>query len=106
MPASFVAATTLRAANTESFMDLDPHSGPGQRARRAPRRLAPIGVAAAAALCVLAAVGHAAAAKPPVGLSLWWQEGEVRLEDGTPKTVDLYDDHPRYMQEIDITAAV
>jgi hypothetical protein len=87
-------------------MDLDPPSGPGQRARRAPRRLASRGAAACAALGILAGAGDAAAAKPPIGLSLWWQEGEVRLEDGTPKTVDLYDDHPRYLQEIDITAAV
>ncbi|HJL15384.1 MAG TPA: hypothetical protein RMH99_07010 [Sandaracinaceae bacterium LLY-WYZ-13_1] len=41
-----------------------------------------------------------------VGLSLWWQEGEVRLEDGTPKTVTLYENFPRFVEELDITAAI
>jgi predicted CXXCH cytochrome family protein len=39
-----------------------------------------------------------------VGLSLWFQDGEVRLENGTPKTLALYEDFPRYVQELDITA--
>jgi hypothetical protein len=42
----------------------------------------------------------------PVGLSLWWQDGEVRLFSGAAKTVDLYEDYPRFLQELDITAQV
>ena len=42
----------------------------------------------------------------PVGLSLWWENGQVRLLSGAEKTVDLYEDFPRYMQEMDITAQV
>jgi len=44
------------------------------------------------------------ASAAPVGLSLWWQEGEVRLMSGAVKTLDLYEDFPRYIQEMDITA--
>lgn len=44
------------------------------------------------------------AAPPPVGLSLWWQEGKVRLFSGAEQTVDLYEDFPRYLEELDITA--
>jgi hypothetical protein len=47
---------------------------------------------------------HASAS--PVGLSLWWQDGDVRMQSGAPKTVDLYEDFPRYVQEIDLTAHV
>ncbi len=43
-------------------------------------------------------------AAPPVGLSFWWQEGKVRLFSGAEKTVDLYEDFPRYLQELDITS--
>lgn len=50
------------------------------------------------------ALGRPAAA--PVGLSLWWENGEVRLFSGATKTVDLYEDFPRYMQEMDVTAQV
>lgn len=42
----------------------------------------------------------------PVGLSLWWEDGQVRFEDGTPRTVTLYGDHPRFVEELDITASV
>jgi hypothetical protein len=42
----------------------------------------------------------------PVGLSLWWEDGEVRFEDGTPKTVTLYSNAPRFAHEIDITASI
>jgi hypothetical protein len=45
-------------------------------------------------------------ATPPVGLSLWWENGEVRLLSGAVKTVDLYEDFPRFIQELDITAQV
>jgi predicted CXXCH cytochrome family protein len=41
-----------------------------------------------------------------VGLSLWWQDGVVKLESGTPAVVPLYEDFPRYMQELDITSHV
>ena len=40
----------------------------------------------------------------PVGLSLWWADGEVRLQSGAVKTVDLYEDFPRFLHELDITA--
>jgi len=43
---------------------------------------------------------------PTVGLSLWWQDGEVRLMSGAVKTVDLYEDAPRYLQELDVSAQV
>jgi hypothetical protein len=42
----------------------------------------------------------------PVGLSLWFDNGAVRLNNGTPKTVVLYGDDARYAQEVDITASV
>lgn len=45
-------------------------------------------------------------ASPPVGLSLWWQEGKVRLLSGEEKTLEVYEDFPRFMQELDITAQV
>lgn len=45
-------------------------------------------------------------ANTPIGLSLWWEEGKVRLLSGAEKTVDLYENFPRYMQEIDITSQV
>ena len=41
-----------------------------------------------------------------VGLSLWWEDGEVRFEDGTPKTVTLYGNHRRFVEELDLTASV
>lgn len=41
-----------------------------------------------------------------VGLSLWFEDGAVRREDGSPKTLTLYGDAPRYVQELDITAKV
>jgi hypothetical protein len=47
-----------------------------------------------------------AAQAAPVGLSLWWENGEVRLLLGGVKTVDLYEELPRYLQELDITAQV
>lgn len=43
---------------------------------------------------------------PTVGLSLWWADGDVRLNSGAVKTVDLYGDAPRYLQELDISAQV
>ena len=49
---------------------------------------------------------EAALAQAPVGLSLWWADGEVRLQSGAVKTVDLYEDMPRFLQELDITAQV
>lgn len=42
----------------------------------------------------------------PVGLSLWFENGAVRLENGTPKTLTIYGDDARYVQELDITAAI
>lgn len=42
----------------------------------------------------------------PVGLSLWFENGTVRLEDGAPKTVTLYGDARRYVHELDITSQV
>ncbi len=42
----------------------------------------------------------------PVGLSLWWADGDVRLQSGAVKTVDLYEDMPRFLQELDISAQV
>lgn len=64
----------------------------------------------AAVLGAAMTLAGAAEAAPPsqqrVGLSLWFEDGEVRLEDGTPKTVTLYESFPRYMQELDITAKV
>lgn len=42
----------------------------------------------------------------PVGLSLWFENGVVRLENGAPKTVALYGDDERYIQELDITSSV
>lgn len=54
---------------------------------------------------VTAALGqHQNGGSTPVGLSLWWEGGEVRLLSGAVKTLDLYEDFPRYMQEMDITA--
>ena len=42
----------------------------------------------------------------PVGLSLWFEDGEVRLENRAPKTLALYGDVPRYVEELDITARI
>ncbi|MBK6688055.1 MAG: hypothetical protein IPG45_26505 [Deltaproteobacteria bacterium] len=42
----------------------------------------------------------------PVGLSLWWEDGAVRFEDGSPRTVTLYGNPERYVQELDLTANV
>ena len=42
----------------------------------------------------------------PVGLSLWFEDGVVRKEDGTPKTLTIYGDDERYVQELDITASI
>lgn len=42
----------------------------------------------------------------PVGLSLWFEDGEVRYRNGTKKTVDLYENYPRYIDELDITATI
>lgn len=50
------------------------------------------------------AVEESALAAAPVGLSLWWADGEVRLMSGAVKTVDLYEDPPRYLQELDLSA--
>jgi len=44
--------------------------------------------------------------KDPVGLSLWFQDGEVRNQDLSAKTTKLIDGYPRYIQELDITASV
>ena len=41
-----------------------------------------------------------------VGLSLWFEDGEVRFRDESKKTVDLYENFPRYIDELDITATV
>ncbi len=51
-------------------------------------------------------VSQAIEATQPVGLSLWWENGAVRLLSGAVKTVDLYGDFERYIQELDITAQV
>lgn len=40
----------------------------------------------------------------PVGLSMWFENGQVRLENGDPKTVTLYGDARRYVHELDITS--
>jgi hypothetical protein len=59
---------------------------------------------------MMALAGAAEAGPPkkaePVGLSLWFEDGEVRYEDGSPKTVTLYEELPRYIDELDITAKV
>lgn len=47
---------------------------------------------------------RAPSVQAPVGLSLWWQDGKVRLFSGQEKVVDLYEDFSRYIQELDITA--
>lgn len=41
---------------------------------------------------------------PAVGLSLWFEDGVVRRENGTPKTIDLYGDARFFVQELDLTA--
>lgn len=41
---------------------------------------------------------------PAVGLSLWFENGTVRKENGAAKTIDLYGDAARYVQELDLTA--
>lgn len=41
-----------------------------------------------------------------VGLSFWWDNGEVRKEDGSPRTVTIYEDFPRFFHEIDITSTI
>ncbi|HEU4534033.1 MAG TPA: hypothetical protein VFS00_07945, partial [Polyangiaceae bacterium] len=47
-----------------------------------------------------------AAAGGAVGLSLWWEDGEVRREDGQPRLLELYEDFRRYVQELDLSAKV
>ncbi len=42
----------------------------------------------------------------PIGLSLWWEDGQVRYEDGSPRSITLYGEHQRYMHELDVTATV
>ncbi|MCK6548014.1 hypothetical protein L6R52_19340 [Myxococcota bacterium] len=42
----------------------------------------------------------------PVGLSLWWEDGQVRFEGGAPRTVTLYGAAPRFLEELDLTANV
>lgn len=42
----------------------------------------------------------------PVGLSLWWEDGQVRYEDGTPRTVTLYGNAERYLAELDLTSSI
>ena len=37
---------------------------------------------------------------PAVGLSLWFENGTVRKENGAAKTIDLYGDAARYVQEL------
>lgn len=41
-----------------------------------------------------------------VGLSIWWEDGEVRNEMGFPKSITLYENYRRFTHELDITAAV
>lgn len=55
---------------------------------------------------VLGASRAEAGGPEPVGLSLWWEDGAVRTEDGAPRTVTLYGEAPRFVQELDITASV
>ncbi len=50
--------------------------------------------------------GLEASSGPLVGLSLWWQDGEVRREDGQPRPLELYENFPRYVQELDLSAKV
>lgn len=59
-------------------------------------------------LCMMLATGSPARAdaRNAVGLSLWFEDGKVRFEDGSEKAVTLYEDFPRYVQELDITASV
>ena len=65
-----------------------------------------------AALLVVAAVlppstGSAHEDGPPlVGLSLWFQDGQVRNQDLSPKTTLIVDGYTRYVQEMDVTASV
>lgn len=40
------------------------------------------------------------------GLSLWFENGSVRLENGTPKVLSVYGDTLRYVQELDVTSTV
>jgi hypothetical protein len=49
---------------------------------------------------------HAIAGDPPVGLSLWWRDGEVRTDADMPRTVTLYEDFPRYLHELDISVSI
>jgi len=60
----------------------------------------------ATAVSMVSWPAEAGGVREPVGISLWWQEGEVRLEDGTPRLVTLYGDERRYLEEIDITEKV
>lgn len=48
----------------------------------------------------------ASALADPIGLSLWWEDGQVRYEDGTSRTVTLYGDERRFVHELDLTASV
>ena len=67
-------------------------------------------LALAAIAALMSATASADASGPPssnvVGLSLWWDNGEVRLEDGTPKTVTLYENFKRFSHELDITSTI
>lgn len=63
-------------------------------------------VAVAAATVTAGGAAEAAPPSPPVGLSLWFEEGEVRYENGEPKDVTLYENFDRYVQELDITATI
>lgn len=56
-------------------------------------------------------LAHGSRARPrgntkAVGLSLWWKNGKVRMDDGSPKTVRLYEDFPRYVRELDISSSM
>jgi hypothetical protein len=42
----------------------------------------------------------------PVGLSLWFEQSEIRDFNEQPHAVDIYEDFPRYIQELDVTAQV
>jgi hypothetical protein len=41
-----------------------------------------------------------------VGLSLWWEDGQVRFEDGGVRVVTLYGNAPRFVEELDLSATV
>ena len=47
---------------------------------------------------VLGASRAEAGGPEPVGLSLWWEDGAVRTEDGAPRTVTLYGEAPRFVR--------